>query len=345
MVAKWICSLLFGPKDNSSNYKQYRKLKSSGTAHDWQQLISQRKFDKIDFTKIHGRALSKLVKGKFLENQGLKDKFTAWVASPKTELKFTGFVHELFENLPTSLSGLEQYRQDTINKQFTTLVEKAKSESSDTTCNWICVRDTSTSMRSLATGTKESCFNIGKALALYFSEFLTGPFSDAWIEFNSTAKMHNWKGSTSLEKWYNDHSSFVGSTNFQSVIDLFVTLKKQGVEEKDFPTGILCISDSEFNPTLLGKTNVEVARVKLRTGGFSSDFVEKFQIVLWNLQNSYYGVGSGGKFETTAQELGCYYFSGYSASVISFLNEKEALTARQVFDKAMDQTVLNMVQV
>jgi hypothetical protein len=44
MIGKWICSLVFGPKENSYNYKQYRLLKTSGTAHEWQKLISQKQF-------------------------------------------------------------------------------------------------------------------------------------------------------------------------------------------------------------------------------------------------------------------------------------------------------------
>jgi len=342
MIGKWICSLLFGPKDNSFNYKQYRKLKTSGTAHDWQQLISQRQFDKIDFDKIHGRALNLLVRSKFLKNQNLSDKYAKWVGDPKTAVKYTGFVHELFGKLPSSLSSLEKHTQDTINKQFATLVEKGSSENKEEQCNFIVTRDTSPSMSSLATGTDMSCFNIAKALALYFSEFLTGRFSNSWIEFNSTAKINQWIGNSPLEKWYNDHSRYVGGTNFQSVIDLFVTLKNEGIDESEFPTGILLISDSEFNPTQLNNTNVEEARRKLRTV-FSNEFSEKFQIVLWNLQNNYYGKGSGEKFETTANEKGCYYFSGYSASVISFITGHEVQTARQLFDTAMDQEIINMV--
>jgi hypothetical protein len=47
MIAKWICSLLYGNKENaSSTYKMYRKLKTSGTAHEWQKLISQGKHEK-----------------------------------------------------------------------------------------------------------------------------------------------------------------------------------------------------------------------------------------------------------------------------------------------------------
>jgi hypothetical protein len=71
VIAKWVCSLIFGQKDNSYNYKKYRQLKTSGTAHDWQKLISQRQFDTIEFDIIHGRALNLMVRSKFLKNQNL----------------------------------------------------------------------------------------------------------------------------------------------------------------------------------------------------------------------------------------------------------------------------------
>lgn len=245
LISKWICSLLFGTKneESGSTYKKYRKLKSSGTAHEWQKLISQRKFDRIDFSKIHGRALSLLVRSKFLFNQGLSDKYKAWITKPETtNVKYTGFVHELFEVCKRykTLVSIPVHEQATINKQFQTLVDKGGSSEQS---SLIVVRDTSASMRSIASGTNMSCYDIGKALALYFSEFLKGKFTNAWIEFNSTAVMHNWKGSTPLEKWYNDGSNYVGSTNFQSVIQLLCRIKQQGVAESDFPTGILCISD------------------------------------------------------------------------------------------------------
>jgi len=344
MIAKWICSLLFGNKESSYNYKIYRKLKSSGTAHDWQQLISQKKFDKIDFDKIHGRALNLLVRSKFLKNQNLSDKYAKWVGDPKTEIKYTGFVHELFSSLPYSLSSIESHVQTTINKQFDTLVEKGKNTETDNSCNFIVVRDTSGSMASIATGTNMSCFHIGKALALYFSEFLTGKFANSWIEFSNGATMRKWKGNNPLEKWYNDNSSAYADTNFQSVINLFVSLKKQGVSEEDFPTGILAISDMEFNPADLGKTNVETTKRKLRSAGFSEDYVNNFQIVLWNLQSSFYGRGTGEKFETTADEKGVYYFSGYSASVITFLTGHKVLTTKELFETAMDQEILNCIE-
>lgn len=345
LIGKWICSLLFGNKgeESGTTYKKYRKLKSSGTAHEWQQLISQQKFDRIDFSKIHGRALSLLVRGKFLDTTKLRDKYTAWISKPETtNVKYTGFVHELFSvcRKYASLIRMPKAEQETINKQFDTLVKKA-GETKNT--NLIVVRDTSGSMTSVASGTNMNCYDIGKALALYFSEFLTGRFANAWIEFNSTAKMHTWLGNNPLEKWYNDKSNFIGNTNFHSVIDLFVQLKKQGVEESEFPSGILCISDSEFNPSQLGKTNVESALDTLRKAGFSEEYVQNFVIVLWNLQSSYYGIGTGEKFETYGDTPNVFYFSGYSASTISFLTN-DIKTAEELFNEAMNQEVLQLIE-
>jgi len=372
MVAKWICSLLFGTKEdfmegkspitfgsdkeyyntNGRSYKKYRKLKSSGTAHEWQKLISQKKMDRIDFSKIHGRALSLLVRSKFLKRQGLQEKYTQWVKKPTTEaVKYTGYVHELFEDFGfwqgnggkyKTLHQVPEHVRETVNKQFVTLVAKGKSE--DHTTSLIVVRDTSGSMASQAIGTNMSSNAIAKALALYFSEFLEGEFADSWIEFNTDAKMHTWVGSTPVEKWFNDNASYYGSTDFQSVIQLFIKIKNQGVPETHFPKGILCISDGEFNPGMLGRTNVESSRLALRNAGFTPEYVNDFVIALWNIPNGYYRGNSGTKFETFGDVPNVYYFSGYSASTVAFLTSR-IKNAAELVDVALDQEILNLVKV
>ena len=345
MIAKWICSLLYGNKESTTNYKKYRQLKASGTAHQWQQLISRQQFDRIDFDKIHGRALNLLVKSKFLANQNLTDKYKTYVSNPEKEtIKYTGFVHEVMDICArqNSLHQVPDYEQETANKQFAELIKKGGASGQT---DFIVVRDTSGSMSSPCPGTAMSCYNVAKSIALYFSYFLHGRFEDAWIEFNNDAKMHKWTGKTPCEKWFNDKSSFVGSTNFQSVIDLFVKIKNQGVPEDEFPTGILCISDGEFNPSgQLDETNVTVAKEKLYKC-FSKEYADNFVIILWNLQNSYYGRGnSGNKFETYGNTPNAYYFSGYEPSVISFLTAR-IKGAWELFEVAMNQEILNMIEI
>ena len=347
VIGKWIASLLFGKKseDKGVTYKQYRKLKTSGTAHDWQQLISQGKHDLVNFNTVHGRALALMVSGKYIENQKLTEKYEDWISN-KPIAKFTGFVHELFAKLPT-----KKYQVDTLNAQFNGLVETAR-KNATTSTGLIVVRDTSGSMSSHATGTNQSCYDVAKALALFFSGMLSdGHFADSWIEFNSKAKLQTWKGETPYEKWTNDRSNYVGGTNFQSVIDLIVSIKQSGVDESEFPSGILCISDSEFNPGQLGKTNVETALIKLRQGGFSEEYVSKFKIILWNLQSSYYGSGTGSKFETHGDVDNVYYFSGYDGSTIAFLTgvegqtESEPKNADELLKSAMNQEIMKMIEI
>ena len=340
LVAKWICSLVFGSKSGSSTYKQYRKLKSSGTAHQWQQLISQRKFDKIDFSQIHGRALNLLVKGKFLHNQNLSDAYSNWIGE-QDKVKYTGFVHELLcelseKNDPNFVK--------TVDKQFIEAVEKVKG-SDENLSSMIVVRDTSGSMWSPAEGSKFSCDAVAKSLALYFSEFLEGAFAGHFIEFSRTATLHEWKGETVSEKWHNDRCSCIGNTNFQSVVDLFCQMKSQGTPESDFPSGILCLSDGEFDPSELGTTNVQAALTKLKRAGFSDEYADSFKIVLWNLTNHFYGRSNKVKFETFGETKNVFYMSGYSASNVKFILNQKVETAEDLFNEAMSQELLDLVEV
>lgn len=348
LIGKWICSLLFGSKiDNSGSYKQYRKLKTSGTAHEWQKLISQRKFDQIDFNKIAGRALHILSKSKFLDNNGLRERYAAWITKPETkDVKFTGFVHELFEKIPPSITGFPAGGKETIIKQFDTMVRNHKAKIDEgVSKRLIVVRDTSASMNSQAQGLNMSSGNVAKALALYFAESLDGPFKDAWIEFHSTAQLRTWNGNNVLEKWYNDRSSFVGSTNFLSVIDLLCKMKTNGVPEDAFPSGILCISDMEFNPSpQTSKTNLESTFEKLKNAGFSESFRKNFIVVLWDIPNGYYGSKKAAHFETHSAGIGgLFYFSGYEPSVITFLTNAEIKTASELAKAAISQEICELV--
>lgn len=344
IIAKWICSLLYGSKSEQTGktYKQYRKMKTSGTAHQWQQLISQGKHTLIDFNTIHGRALMLMSKSKYLKNQGLEDKYNAWITKPESKVNFTGFVNELFMKLPSRITSLDAARRETINRQFQTLVEKCGNGG---VSKLIVVRDTSVSMGSAAIGFPEmSSYDVAKAMALFFSEYQTGHFANSWIEFNNSASMRQWVGNSPVEKWYNDSSQYNGGTNFMSVIQLFCQIKSQGVAEADFPSGILCISDGNFNPAQLGKTNVQSALALLRNAGFSEEYVSNFVIALWDIPNSFYGGRKQSQFETMFDVPNVFYFSGYSASIISFLSSK-IQTASELVEAALSQEIMQMVQI
>jgi hypothetical protein len=340
VIAKWLCSKFYGNKNSvGTTYKSYRKLKTSGTAHEWQQLISQGKHDQVNFDSVHGRALAQMVSSKYLENQGQSERFNQWIDT-KPVAKFTGYPYELFKTLPS-----KSYQIKTLNAQFMQLVETAKKNALITT-DLIVVRDTSYSMTNTAVGADVSCDLIAKSLALFFSHMLKGAFSDSWIEFSRDAKLHQWKGSNPYEKFINDRASVIGNTDFMSVIRLFAKIKESGVPESEFPSGILCISDGEFDPSGLDDTNVSAARDMLRKAGFSKEFARTFQIILWNLPVR----RTNTKYETYETSDYTFYFSGYDPSIISFLTgmdkkSSQVKTPEELFVKAMDQQILNMVKI
>lgn len=353
-VAKWICSLLFGEKQDGQTYKKYRKLKTSGTAHEWQKLISRKLMNKIDFASIHGRALAKLVGSKFLKNQGLETKYDEWI-STQPIAKYTGYPYELVGKFKSTSRGnaigtLKDYQKKTINAQFLGLIETAKKNMNQDS-GFLVVVDSSASMESVTAGTGISAYGVAVSMALYFSYLLKGAFEGIFAEFSNNTIIHQWKGNTPLDRLMSFSGSIVGGTNFQSIATYLAKMKTSGVPESDFPCGILCISDGCFNATGTQKTNSHEFRKKLTAAGFSKEYVDNFKIVLWDVPNRYYGGKSQTAFESFADAPNLFYMAGFDPSAVAFLtgtNPKTEATpknAKELFDAAMDQEIMRLVQV
>lgn len=355
LIGRWLARQFFPEEEKFSAYKQYRQLKTQGTAHKWQQLISKQLYEELNFGTIAGRALALLVGSKFLKNHNLTEKYSKWIKEQPVA-KFTGYVFELFKPLGNGyyLKHIEDYKEETINAQFAQLVKTGR-DGVNSNCGLLVVRDTSSSMTEQAIGCKMSSYDIGKAMALYFSEFLIGPFANTYAEFANKCELHQWKGNTPCEKYVNDRSEAYGGTNFQSVIDLFIRLKAKGVPETDFPTGILCISDGEFSRSYRGRnivseTNFNVAISKLKNAGFSKEYVNSFKIILWDIPNSFYGKKPQTKFEDFANAPNFFYLSGYDPSTVSFILEGKQTkvaprNAAELMEAALDQELLNRVRI
>lgn len=354
IIAKWICSLCFGGKtqeDNYKNYRAYRKLKTSGTAHEWQKLISRHQMLKIDFSTIHGRALSLLVSGKFLANNNLEAKYSAWIAQQPVA-KFTGYVYELVSKIN---SRMQAYQKETINKQFLELVETAKKGLSNTGLRPISVLDASGSMDSemyMGGGKIGSLKSIEVAMSslIFFDAMMNtnSPFKDYYLEFADKTKMHQLKGNNFVDRYLTSPRNGWGGTKFQSVFDFFADFKINNptIDESLIPNFIVCWSDGEFNSVCAGlATNVQIGREKLANAGYSKEYCDSFGICFIDLPNTFYSHRPTQKFETFANAKNCFYFSGYDLSPLAFLfgastSKIIPQTAEELFDAAMNQEIL-----
>ena len=335
----------FSPKLHSKNYHLYRKLKSSGTAHEWQQMISRSQFN-IDFSKVHGRALALLVSGNYLKNHNLEKDYENWIKKQPVA-KFTGFVYELFKGLNLN-SPL--YKKYTIDKQFENLIQTAK-EGSSTESSFIVARDVSASMGSNVKGLTISSNDVAKSMALYFSYLLKGKFANSYIEFSNKTELKYWEGNSPSDKYLRNTGYAYGNTNFLSIATLFIEIYKHTPIEK-FPTGLIAISDGEFDSYGKDKckTTFQLFKDRLLKAGFPKDYVDNFKIVLWDIPNAFYSFDEiRPKFESYADTPNFFYMGGLDPTGITFLlggevNKSIPKTPRELFETAMNQEIMDYIQ-
>ena len=351
IIGKFLAHKLFGdgefsPKLHSNNsYCLYRKLKSSGTAHEWQQMISRSQFN-IDFSKVHGRALALLVSGNYLRNHNLEKDYEEWIKKQPVA-KFTGFVYELFKGLNLN-SPL--YKKYTIDKQFENLIQTAK-EGSSTESSFIVARDVSGSMGSCVRGLNISSNDVAKSIALYFSYLLKGKFANSYIEFSNKTELKYWEGNSPSDKYLRNTGYAYGNTNFLSIAYLFIEIYRHTPIEK-FPTGLIAISDGEFDGYGKDKckTTFRLFKDRLLKAGFPKDYVDNFKIVLWDIPNAFYGNEEiRPKFESYADTPNFFYMGGFDPAGITFLlggevNKSIPKTPRELFEAAMNQEIMDYIQ-
>lgn len=339
----------------------YRKLKASGKAHTFQQLICGRLYDKLDFNLIPGRALSILTSNncQFLKSHGLYDKYLEWIKKQPVA-KFTGFVYELGMKYRESNNwgNINIAEKITLDKQFDGLIELAKKDNKGITGNVWCCLDTSGSMNSAVKGTNARCCDIANSLALYFSTLNEGAFHKCVLGFDNRSTFYKLSG-TFTDMMSNLPRVGCGGTNFQGAIDEIIRVRKTNpnIPLEDYPKTLLVVSDMQFNPVVSSgyrglryssDTNYEEMKKKLY-GSFPKEFVDDMKFIWWHVTSCY------NDFPSTIDDPGTYVFSGFDGAIISLLlgtedefdenGNKKSLSMQDMVDKALSQELLMQLSV
>ena len=325
-------------KYSDLNSKELRLLKASGKAHTWQQLISRKLFEEINFKLISGKALLKMASSKFLANHGLVEKYSAWIMKQPVA-KFTGYVFELGAKV---VYNMPAHLKMTIDKQFDGLLQLGKMK---TTRKVICAIDRSGSMTSKVANT--TAMNIAESLGIYFSNLLEGMFHKWVIRFSSRSEWVQLKGTFCEQKLQMSWGDCPSNTDFQSIIDSFVRVRiqKPQVPESDFPDTLLVVSDMQFdNPgfsrsTMSIKTNYQVAIQKL-SQVFSPEYCANFVFIWWDC--------TGRVPQNQPQNIyepGGYFISGFDGAILDTLlgsvEKKESV--EKSIEEILSQEVLERV--
>lgn len=350
------------------SYEDYRTFKATGKAHTFQTYICQGLYAKIDWNTIPGKALLNLVSGDFLEKHKLTDAYIKWLKTQPVA-KFNGYAFELGNKLGQMRYGAKApslVTKITVDKQFKGLIETAKKDDGGIKGNVLCALDTSGSMTSQIDGANGiTSYDVCVSLGIYFSELNEGAFHNVVAMFDDTSELLTLSGEFS-DKWsqIRNRRDAMGSTNFQSLIDLIVKTRKTHPEIalEDFPKTLLVVSDMQFNPARGSrgwmyyghynaeddKTNYQVAMEKLSTV-FPAEWVDEFKIVWW-----YCAGRPTTDYPTNTENKGTYMVSGFDGSVISFIlggetvspetGQKEAPSMEEVVHTALHQEVLELLK-
>jgi len=154
----------------------------------------------------------------------------------------------------------------------------------------------------------------------------------------------------------------MGSTNFQSVIDEIVRVRKQNphITIEDYPEVLLVVSDMQFNPAGDGswwgnadqspekiETNYEAAMRKLRAVGLPD-----MTIIWWQVNGEHTS-----DFTSTKFDPGTVLISGFDGAIVTTLlggmeevvdentGEKRKRTPEEMMQVALDQEILQKIEV
>lgn len=338
-------------------YTKYNKLKASGTAHDFQKLICNGKYEELDWNKIPGRALSLLASGNFLKRHNLVNSYQDWI-DKQDVAPFAGYPCELYKRF-RNMSSLSYTLSKTIDKQFDGLVKKAEADGKVTE-NVLVGLDTSGSMMTQIKGLSNYyCLDMAVSLALFFAKLNKGAFHNKVMMFDNVSTPFDLPSESFTTNAKALPHVGCGGTNFQSIIDELVKIRVQNpqIPLEEYPKTILVVSDMQFNPISRNwgwtsipitekATNAEYSRNKLKEV-FPSEFVDSMKFVWWDCAgrgtNTYEGESDNGQD---------FFFSGFDGSILTFLigaEEKEnttqstKLTAEDVALNALNQEILSYV--
>ena len=331
---------------------EYRLLKSSGTAHDFQKLMCGREYDKINWAHIPGKALLNIVSSKFLANHNLEDNYSNWLDTQPVA-KFNGYPFELLNTLVkngngcyANLMNLPLYVLKTVDKQFDNLIKTGGQDGGALSGNILCALDTSGSMTAKITENVSS-YDVCVSLGIYFSELNKGAFHNVVAMFDDTSSLLTLNGTFSekVNQIMHEESAW-GSTDFQSLIDLICETREKHPEIplSDFPETLLVVSDMQFNPVFGNTSSNYKEAMKKLSRYFPQEYVDKFKIVWWYCTNR-----TTSDFPSTMDDAGTYMISGFDGSVISFLlggegfsgkENKQSPSMEEIIQMALNQEIL-----
>lgn len=188
----------------------------------------------------------------------------------------------------------------------------------------IVVADGSGSMMSRVSNSGMTALEVANALAIYFSERLSGPYKNKYITFSSKPQYVDFSNASALCEKLGialEHDE-CANTNIEATFDLILnTAVSNGLKQEDLPSNVLIVSDMQFDSAT---TTAQYcwrngSEYDAKQSALFMGIARKFEahgyslpkIVFWN-------VASGSRTDTIPlqqNKFGVILVSGYSAAI------------------------------
>lgn len=148
--------------------------------------------------------------------------------------------------------------------------------------------------------------DISVSLGVYLSERNKSIFKDAFLTFSGIPELQVLKG-TVIDRFNQLRTAhWAMNTNLTAAFELILNkAKKADLPQSDMPDTILIISDMEFDPAWMGKTNYETIQMMYENAGYVAP-----KIAFWNVK------GREGNVPVNAKASNVALISGASPAIV-----------------------------
>ena len=230
--------------------REYRKMlaKLRERINIVERLMSQDKWEEIDFSKLPSRA-GLIYRNAFRTNEKTAEKYREFAQSKDTKVNASKLYP--YDVVAAARKVMGRYGWDDdeterqmVNKYWDNLTDYFNGASLDA----MVVCDTSGSMTWGAPGVAAP-IDVAVSLALYTAERAKGPFANHYISFSNNAKLIETSGVDFCDKVQRIvAANLCQNTNLESVFDLVVNnALKYNVKPEDVPKTLIIVSDMEVD--------------------------------------------------------------------------------------------------
>lgn len=250
--------------------------------------MCNREFGTIKYEQVPSQAFQKYKKAFARRDEA---RFTAFITKAlKGEVKLnsgTLFPYQLYQSYYLGEN------RSTIDAQWQNLPDYVGEGSFLPMC------DVSGSMTGLP-------MDMSVSLGVYLSERNKSIFKDAFLTFSEKPQLQVLKGTVSQRFSQLSRAHWEMNTNLTAAFELILNKAiENGLSQSDMPDTVLIISDMEYDPAWMGKTNYETIQMMYENAGYAMP-----KIAFWNVK------GREGNVPVNAKAPNVALISGASPSIV-----------------------------